>query len=320
MDVVPRLGDMEPIRISIKEVTDVNARIPTALFASLAVLVLLLTAAASCAAKEPTSVVERGLAPKVESEIPSGQAPNASVSGNVTYRERIALTEGASLVIELRDVSYADAAAPLIARQTITNPGQVPIDFEIEYSRNDIESRNTYSISATIFESDGRMAFTNDTAYDVITNGNPNNVDMLLVVVQPPPDKLDANAPDWRSWIEVPAEITGAHLLGDEREPTLRVTYLQSNVENCALRGTEDMQLVGDDIIVTVTLMEHPESPLTAHCDDEVLELDTIKQLGADLEPGRTYRVIVNDEFIATITVPGIDLRYFAKSTTSKIA
>ena len=60
-------------------------------------------------------------------EIPSGREPNAAVSGTVTYRERIALTAGARLVVELRDVSLQDAAAPLIARQTIENPGQVPI-------------------------------------------------------------------------------------------------------------------------------------------------------------------------------------------------
>ena len=64
-------------------------------------------------------------------EIPSGREPNAVVSGVVTYRERIALTPGASLVVELRDVSLADAAAPLIARQTIANPGQVPINFKV---------------------------------------------------------------------------------------------------------------------------------------------------------------------------------------------
>ena len=74
-------------------------------------------------------------------EIPSGQEPNAAVSGTVAYRERIALTPGASLVVELRDVSLADAAAPLIARQTIANPGQVPINFKVEYSREDINSR-----------------------------------------------------------------------------------------------------------------------------------------------------------------------------------
>ena len=82
------------------------------------------------------------------SEVVSGHSPNASVTGTVTYRERLALSPDAKLVVELRDVSYADAAAPLIARQTISDPGQVPIGFKVEYNRDDIDSRNTYSISA----------------------------------------------------------------------------------------------------------------------------------------------------------------------------
>ena len=37
-------------------------------------------------------------------------------------------------------------------------------------------------------ESDGRLAFINDTAYEVITRANPTRVDMVLVLVEPPPD------------------------------------------------------------------------------------------------------------------------------------
>ena len=141
-------------------------------------------------------------------EVPSGRDPDASVSGTVTYRERLALTPGATLVVELRDVSYADAAAPLIARQTITAPGQAPISFKVEYSREDIDSRNRYSVSARIVESDGRLAFTNDTAYEVITRGQPTRVDMLLVLVQPPPGLVgDGDASDWRTWVEVPVTV-----------------------------------------------------------------------------------------------------------------
>ncbi len=119
-------------------------------------------------------------------EIPSGRTPDASVSGTVSYRERIALSPGATLVVEIRDVSLADAPAPLIARRTIGSPGQVPISFEVEYSSGDIDPFNTYSVGASIIEADGRLAFTNDTAYDVITYGNPVEVDMLLVLVEPP--------------------------------------------------------------------------------------------------------------------------------------
>ena len=116
---------------------------------------------------------------------------SSSVSGTVTYREPIALTPGATLTVEIRDTSLIDAAAELIAEQVITDPGQVPISFEVPYDPDDIESRNTYSVSARIVESDGRLAFTNDTAYDVITGGNPQRVDMVLVVVEPPPETAD---------------------------------------------------------------------------------------------------------------------------------
>ena len=96
--------------------------------------------------------------------VTSGKKPNTSVSGSVTYRERLALTPGARLEVQLRDTSLQDAAAPLIAEQVIENPGQPPIDFEVEFNRDDISDRNTYSIQARIVESDGRLAFINDTA------------------------------------------------------------------------------------------------------------------------------------------------------------
>ena len=181
----------------------------------------------------------------VTEEVTSGRKPNASVSGTVTYRERIALTPGATLEVELRDVSYADASAPLIARQTISGPGQVPIKFKVEYNREDIDSRNRYSVSAQIIESDGRLAFTNDTAYEVITNGNPNKVDMLLVLVQPPPNPTgdsDANGPDWRTWVEVPVPVIWANLIPNESEHLLRVAYYQSTIEGCARPGNQELE------------------------------------------------------------------------------
>ena len=155
-----------------------KARVKAALL-SLPVICIVLLAAAACQSEPGPS--------NAKWEVPSGREPNASVSGTVAYRERLALSPDAMLIVELRDVSYADAAAPLIARQTISGPGQVPIKFKVGYNSQDIDSRNRYSISARIVESDGRLAFTNDTAYEVVTHGNPDKVDMLLVLVEPPP-------------------------------------------------------------------------------------------------------------------------------------
>ena len=90
--------------------------------------------------------------------------------------------------MQIRDTSLQDVASVLIAEQVLPDPGQVPIRFEIPYASATIDPRNTYSISARIDEADGRLAFINDTAYDVITRGNPTKVDMVLVMVQPPPE------------------------------------------------------------------------------------------------------------------------------------
>ena len=236
-------------------------------------------------------------------EIPSGREPNAALSGSVTYRERIALTPGASLVVELRDVSLADAAAPLIARQTIANPGQVPINFKVEYSSEDIDSRNTYAIQARIIESDGRLAFINDTAYNVITRGNPDHVDMLLVLVQPPPDQVEEGV-DWRKWEEVPVPIIWANLIPNEAEHFLRIAYYQSTIEGCARPGNEELRVDGNDIVATVTLMQPPPTKWAIPCHEQVVELDTILPIQASLEPGQSYRVIVNDWITTTFSLP----------------
>ena len=236
-------------------------------------------------------------------ELPSGRNPNASVSGSVTYRERIALSPDANLVVEIRDVSYADAAALLIARQIIPSPGQVPIDFKVEYNRDDIDSRNTYSVSARIVESDGRLAFTNDTAHEVITRGNPNKVDMVLVLVQPPPELAGDNE-DWRAWVEAPAQVTWANLIPNEPEQFLRIGYLQSTIEGCARSGSQTLDVDGYDIFASVTLMQPPPTAWAIPCDEQVVELDTVERVEATLEAGQTYRVIVNDQVTTTFTPP----------------
>ena len=239
-------------------------------------------------------------------EVPSGRSPNATVSGSVTYRERLALSPGAKLVVELRDVSYQDAAAPLIARQTISDPGQVPIKFKIEYNRDDIDSRNVYSITARIVESDDRLAFINDTAYEVITRGKPSKVDMLLVLVQPPPDQVEEGT-DWRKWVETPAKVAWANLIPNEPELFLRIGYYQSTIENCARPGSQGLEVEGNKIIATITLMQPPPTSWAIPCDEQLVELDAVEPIRASLEPGETYNVIVNDMATTSFSLPRSD-------------
>jgi hypothetical protein len=55
----------------------------------------------------------------------------AAVSGTVFYLQRIALPPDTSLEVNLVDISKQDVPVVTIAEQKITNPGQVPIPFEL---------------------------------------------------------------------------------------------------------------------------------------------------------------------------------------------
>jgi putative lipoprotein len=263
-------------------------------------LVVMLGSAACQGDAEPSSS---------KTEVTSGRSPNASVSGTVTYRERIALTPGATLEVSLRDVSLQDVASTLIARQTISDPGQVPIKFKVEYNRDDIDSRNTYGVQARIVESDGRLAFINDTAYDVITRGNPTKVDMVLVLVQPPPDQVEEGS-DWRTWVETPVRVAWANLMPDEPEPFLRIAFYRSTMEGCSRPGSQGLQVDGSDVVATVTLRQPPPTPWAIPCDEDVVEQDVVEPIGEALKPGETYRVIVNDRVTTTFTSPVPELGY----------
>ncbi|MGH7516091.1 MAG: YbaY family lipoprotein [Gemmatimonadales bacterium] len=102
------------------------------------------------------------------------------VRGSVAYRERMALPPDAIVEVRLYDVSRQDDAAPVIAETTVRPEGrQVPLPFELRYDPGRIQPSHTYAVRATI-RSGGRMIFTTDVAYHVITRGNPTQVDLWL--------------------------------------------------------------------------------------------------------------------------------------------
>ena len=270
---------------------------------SIALACLLLVAVAACGSDsgQPDSTLE----------VESGRNPNEWVTGTVIYRERLALTPGAKLEVALRDVSYADAASPLIARQVIPNPGQVPIEFRVGYNRDDINSRNTYSVTARITESDGRLAFINDTAYDVITRSNPTKVDMVLVLVEPPPGLVEQTGDsDWRDWVETPVQVISASLIPNEPELLVMVRYYQSTIDGCVRLGKEELRVDGNDLKVTVTLMQPPSTPWAIACDEDLVELETIARTEALLGPGETYRLVVNGHPTTTFSLPEAEFPY----------
>lgn len=115
-------------------------------------------------------------------EGPVGQQATASITGTVTYRERIALTDRAVVEVSLEDVSRQDVASTVLARQVLPAPGQVPIRFELEYSPADVEERRSYAVRATIRDR-GRLLFTSDTNTPVLTRGAGREAHLALMAV-----------------------------------------------------------------------------------------------------------------------------------------
>lgn len=109
----------------------------------------------------------------------------ASVTGSVTYRERIALPPGYVLRVELRDISRQDAASEEIASVQIRSRRQVPIRYALRYDPRRILPAHMYSVSARILI-DGRLAFISTRINPVLTRGASSKADILLQAVGRP--------------------------------------------------------------------------------------------------------------------------------------
>ena len=99
---------------------------------------------------------------QAESIEESQQHPDNSlmrvISGEVWYRERIALPPGAEVIVTLEDQSRADAPATVITDYTHIVDGQGPYSFRLVYDPAAIEERMTYGLRARI-EYDGELMF-----------------------------------------------------------------------------------------------------------------------------------------------------------------
>ena len=72
-------------------------------------------------------------------------ADDDSVSGAIVYRERIALPPDAVVSVRIQNESLMDAPPEMtiVGEEFITDPGQVPIPYEVFYDAADIDDRVT---------------------------------------------------------------------------------------------------------------------------------------------------------------------------------
>lgn len=110
------------------------------------------------------------------------EATSPVITGTVSYLQRIALPDNAVVLVELLDISRADApSVTLASQQIITNGRQVPLPFTLSYDADSIAENATISVSARVLI-DGELAWISDTVTAVITNGVM-HADVLLVQV-----------------------------------------------------------------------------------------------------------------------------------------
>jgi putative lipoprotein len=110
----------------------------------------------------------------------TGEDPAVNaIEGTATYRERIALPPGAEFEAVLQDVSIADAPAMQIARTLIADAPNPPIRFTIPYEPGKIDAGRHYSVRAVI-RVEGKLWFTSDKDYPVLTRGAGHSVDILM--------------------------------------------------------------------------------------------------------------------------------------------
>ena len=104
------------------------------------------------------------------------------VTGLVTYSEPISLYPNVVVSVKLLDVSRLDAPSVTVSEQVFEDAESLPLEFEIRYDESDIDERATYSIQVSITQGDV-LLFANDTAYDVITYGQPSHVEVPVIRV-----------------------------------------------------------------------------------------------------------------------------------------
>ncbi|PZQ46454.1 MAG: hypothetical protein DI556_20370 [Rhodovulum sulfidophilum] len=112
-----------------------------------------------------------------------------TLSGTVSYRERMALPPGAQVEVRLLDVSRADAPAALIAETLVDAEGQPPIPFALTYDPALLAEGHRYAVRARILRGD-QVLFRSTTVHPVFTEGAERTVEISLerAAAAVPPD------------------------------------------------------------------------------------------------------------------------------------
>lgn len=115
-------------------------------------------------------------------EQPDAAGKQETLTGSLTYLQRIALPDNARVQVTLLDVSLADVPAPRLAEHNFVTEGrQVPLPFSLSYDGEAIDPSHRYAVRGEIRDDEGRLMWTTDRYYGVLTQGQPTDrVELML--------------------------------------------------------------------------------------------------------------------------------------------
>lgn len=145
-------------------------------------------------------------------------AEEVAITGEVSYRERMALPPNAVLTVRLLDVSLADAPETVVGEQKIDPAGQVPIKFEIKFDSAVVQAKATYALQARIMV-ENQLWFINDQRY-AVDPLKPDPAQMVLKMVKQSADAAPATLFD-TNWLA--EDINGRGVI-DNAQSTFSVT------------------------------------------------------------------------------------------------
>ena len=210
------------------------------------------------------------------------------VTGTAVYGEPIDLPPGAVFEATLEDISRTDVAAGIIATHRVPDAGNPPYRFTLPYDPARIVPSRRYAVRARVTLA-GRLLFTSDQVYPVITNGHPNAVEITLKRVAGAAGRAGGGRPG-DLYATLPATFTGTLPCADCEGIDLHLDILPEGAYAMRTRHLgEPGRRVFDDIGtwvpasdgVTLLLRGGKEAPLFFAIEDAV----TLRALDMDGRP-----------------------------------
>lgn len=115
-----------------------------------------------------------------------------NITGQISYRERIAIPDKSQLIIKLENITSAQKNGETIAEKTISlGNRQVPLDFQLQVFKDQLNKDENYALRASIQDKDGELLWTTDELHLIPVDIDQVSLGMLNLVKFQEPENDD---------------------------------------------------------------------------------------------------------------------------------